>query len=45
MRFAMFNLFTFEKLQLIISVTAKSLSEQYEGGLKCCATGKPEKLF
>ena len=32
-------------VQWIIPVTEKSLSEQCEGGLKCCATGKPEKLF
>ena len=45
MRFSMFSWFTFEKLQWIFPVTENSLSEQCEGGLKCCATGKPEKLF
>ena len=45
MRFLMFSRFTFELLQWIIPVTEKSLSEQCEGGLKGCATGKPEKLF
>ena len=45
MRFSMFSRFTFEQLHWIIPVTEKSLSEQCEGGLKCCATGKPEKLF
>ena len=45
MRFSMFSRFTFEQLQWIIPVTEKSLSEQCEGGLKCCATEKPEKLF
>ena len=45
MRFSLFNRFTFEQLQWIIPVTEKSLSEQCEAGLKCCATGKPEKLF
>ena len=40
-----FSRFTFEQLQCIIPVTEKSLSEQCEGGLKCCATGKPERLF
>ena len=45
MRFSMFSRFTFEQLQWIIPVTEKSLSEQCEGGLKCCATGKPEKLL
>ena len=43
--FSMFSRFTFEQLQSIIPVTEKSLSEQCEGRLKCCATGKPEKLF
>ena len=28
-----------------LSIIIKSLSEQCEGGLKCCATGKPEKLL
>ena len=44
---AVFNVsrHTFEQLQWIIPVTKKSLSEQCEGGLKCCATGKPEKLL
>ena len=41
MRFSMFSRFTFEQLQWMIPVTEKSLSEQCEGGLKCCATGKP----
>ena len=45
MRFSMFSRFTFEQLQWIIPVTKKSLSEQCEGGLKCCATGKPGNLF
>ena len=45
MRLSMFSRFTFEQLQRIIPVTEKSLSAQCEGGLKCCATGKPEKLF
>ena len=45
MRFSMFSRLTFEKLQWIVPVTEKSLSEQCEGGLKCCATGKPEQLF
>ena len=45
MRFSMFSRFTFEQLQWIITVREKSLSEQCEGGLKCCATGQPEKLF
>ena len=45
MRFSIFSRFTFEQLQWIIPVTEKSLSEQCEGGLKCCATGKPEKMF
>ena len=45
MRYSMFSRFTFEQLQWIIPVTGKSLSEQCEGGLKCCATGKPQKLF
>ena len=45
MRFSMFSRFTFEQLQWIIPVTEKSFSEQCEGGLKCCATGKPETLF
>ena len=45
MRFSMFSRFSFGHLQWIILVTEKSLSEQCEGGLKCCATGKPEKLF
>ena len=45
MRFSMFSRFTFEQLQWIIPVTEKSLSEQCEGGLKCCAIGKPEKLL
>ena len=40
-----FSIFTYKQLQWIISVTEKSLSEQCEGGLKCCATGKPEKMF
>ena len=42
MGFSMFSRFTFEQIQWIIPVTEKSLSEQCEGGLKCCATGKPE---
>ena len=41
MQFSMFSRFTFEQLQWIIPVTEKSLSEQCEGGLKCCVTGKP----
>ena len=45
MLFSMFSRFTFEQLQWMIPVTEKSLSEQCDGGLKCCATGKPEKLF
>ena len=45
MRFSIFNRFTFEQLQWIIPVTAKLLSEQCEGGLECCATGKPGKKF
>ena len=45
MRLSMFCRFTFEQLQWIIPVTQKSLSEQCEGGLKCCATGKREKMF
>ena len=44
MRFSMFSQFTFEQLQWIIPFTEKSLSEQCEGGLKCCATGKTEKI-
>ena len=38
MRFTMFSRFTFEQSQWIIPVTEKSLSEQCEGGLICCAT-------
>ena len=45
MRFSMFSRFTFEQLQWIIPATEKSLSEQCEGGLQFCATGKPVKLF
>ena len=45
MRFSMFVRFTFEQSHWIFPVTEKSFSEQCEGGLKCCATGKPEKLF
>ena len=45
MWFSMFDMFTLEQLQWIIPHTPRSLSEQCEGGLKCCATGKPEKLF
>ena len=45
MRSSMFSRFTFEHLQWIVPDTEKSLSEQCEGGLKCCATGKQEKLF
>ena len=45
MRFSMFSRFTFEQLQWIIPVAEKSLSEQCDGWLNCCATGKPEKLF
>ena len=44
MQFSMSSRFTFEQLQWIIAVTEKSLSEQCEGGIKCSATGKPEKL-
>ena len=44
MLFSMSSRFTFEQLQWIIS-HIKIISEQCEGGLKCCATGKPEKLF
>ena len=40
-----FSMPTFEQLQWMIPVTEKSLSEQCEGGFKCCATGKPERLF
>ena len=45
MRFSMFSRFTFEQFQWIIPVTEKVMSEQCEGGLKCSATGKAEKLF
>ena len=45
MQFSMFSRFTYEQLQWIIHVTEKSLSEQCEGGLTCCATGKPFKLL
>ena len=45
MRFSMFSRFAFEQLQWIIPVTEKSLSEQCDGGLKCCATGKSEIFF
>ena len=45
MRFSMFSRFTFEQLQWLIPVTEKSLSEQCEGRLKCCATAKPEEMF
>ena len=41
MRFSMLSRFAFEQLQWIIPVTEKSFSEQYEGGQKCCAAGKP----
>ena len=34
-----------QQLQWIIPVTEKSLSEQCEGGLKCCATGRPENFY
>ena len=44
MRFSMFSRFTFEQLQWIILATEKSLSEQCEGGLKCCVTGKFKEL-
>ena len=40
-----FSMPTFEQLQWMIPVSEKSLSEQCEGGFKCCATGKPERLF
>ena len=45
MWFSIFSRFTFEQFQWIVAVTEESLSEQCEGGLKCCATGKPERLF
>ena len=45
MRFSMFLPSTFVQLQWIIPVTRNSLSEQCEGWLKCCATGKREKLL
>ena len=45
MLFSIFRRLIFEQLQWIIPVTEKSLSEQCEGGLKCCVRGKPEKLF
>ena len=45
MLFSMFGRFTFEQLQWIIPVTEKSLSEQCEGGLNCCATGKPIYIY
>ena len=43
MWFSVFNQFTFQQLQWIIPVTSKQLSEQREGGLKCCAMEKPWK--
>ena len=45
MLFSMVSRFTFEQFQWIIPVIEKSLSERCEGGLKCCATGKPLKCF
>ena len=44
-KFSLFSRFIFDKLQWIIPVTAKSLSELREGRLKFCATAKPVKLF
>ena len=43
--FSMFSRLILEQLQWIIPVTEESMSEQCEGGLKCCATGKQEELF